>query len=115
MNNKNIVFKTLCLVLSFAFMLNQVAFAADTFSYQYKYSASKSLLPDNSQKDTGYMTPAYIANAQAQHEAVINQKNLIETQANYNVQNQKPVQDDGIVLQKKQSSPAAGSSKKQIA
>jgi len=104
MNNKNIVFRALCLILSFTFILNQVAFAADTFSYQYKYSASKSLLPDSSQKDQNYMAPAYLINAQAQHAAIIDQKNLIETQSNYLIQNQKPAQDDGIVLQKKQSS-----------
>lgn len=113
MNKKNILFRALCLILSFAFILNQVAFAADTFSYQYKYSLSKSLLPDNSQKDQNTMAPAYLVNAQVQHEAVINQKNLVETQANYLIQNQKAQQDATIVLQKKQSS--MGSPKKQLA
>ncbi|MDD3906240.1 MAG: hypothetical protein PHS46_06930, partial [Candidatus Omnitrophica bacterium] len=111
MNNKNILFRAMCLILSFTFMWDQIAFAADTFSYKYKYSASKSLLPDNSQKSQNYIAPAYLVYAQARHEAVISQKNLVETQSNYTIQSQQPVQSESLVLQKKRSSSAAVSGK----
>ncbi len=114
-NKKSLFFKSLCLVLTVTFIFNQVAFAADTFSYQYKYSAAKALLPNNSQKDQNNMAPSYLLTAQAQHEAIIDQKNMVETEPVYKVDTQAPRQDESITLQKKQSSTNSGSGKRQIA
>ena len=55
--------------------LSLQAFAADIFSYKYKYSAAASLLPGQSEKEQNYlMAPSYIVNLQAQHEEVIRAK-----------------------------------------